>query len=266
MFVEVTDNIEATGKEFNNIGDGINKFGGTFNGNGCFINGLTYFNVDNYNTQNYFGLFGYLSTEAKVQNLNVVANFVINYVQPLTGSSSITATGIISGFNEGYISNCNVYGGMICTLKNNTSKISLSYVGGICGINGGQISDSCGLYNCKNYATIYVTINDVENDSQTEIDNVSIYAGFITGANLNEAIINKCENKAIKSIDLNKGAKTPEEEEIKNFTLIVINNAEKENCKNYVNSLAGFVSNADNLFGDNYEFSENIYNYCYHTA
>lgn len=260
MFVELTDNIEATGLEFSSIGDGFNKFGGMFNGNGYFINGLTYFNVDKYNNQNYFGLFGYLSNNAKVQNLNVGANFVINYVQPVGNSAIVTSSGIIAGYNEGYIANCNTYGGMICTLKNNTSTLSLSYIGGICGINAGQINGTSGLYNCKNNATIYISVNDFENsETSNQNQTTSFYAGFITGANLNEAIINKCENQAKKSLDLNKGAQL----DGKNYTLIVINDYKNANCKNFVGTLSGFISNLDNVYGDNSESADNIYQLSY---
>lgn len=259
IYVNVTDNIEATGKEFNNIGDGVNKFDGTFNGNGYFINGLTYFNVDNYNTQNYFGLFGYVSSNSKIQNLNVVANFVINYVQSLS-SSSVTSTGIIAGYNEGYIANCNTYGGMICTLKNNSSKVSLSYIGGICGINGGKNYGENGLFNCKNYATIYITTNDVELATKNPLENVNIYAGFIAGANLNEAIINKCENQALYNLNINKGAS---EQNGKNYTLIVVNDATNSTCKNFVNTLAGFVWETENVYGDNSACNDKIYSVCY---
>ncbi len=256
VYVNVTENIEATGKEFNSIGSSVHKFNGTFNGNNYFINGLTYFNVDKYNTKNYFGLFGYVSNLSTIRNLNVVANFVINFVQPQNNNSSITSTGIIAGYNEGYIANCNTYGGMICSLKDSSNKMSIAYVGAICGINAGQTQ--AGLLNCKNYATIYISISDVENSNSLK-ENVSFYAGFISGANLNGAIINKCENLATKNIDLNKGAISGSE----NYTLIVINK-KSSTCKNYVGTLAGFVSDINNVYGDNANH-ENIYELSYHS-
>ncbi len=255
IFVNVTDNIEATGKEFTSIGTSLNKFNGTFNGNDYFINGLTYFNVDKYYNSNQFGLFGYVSRESNIQNINVVANFVINYIQPLNNSSSITSTGIIAGFNEGFIANSNSFGGMILTLKNITSKLTTNYIGGISGVNAG-LGDA-GILNCNNYATIYFTVNDTENSTTSLMENVNVYAGFIAGANINKAIINKSENKALAALDINKGSGNDN-----NYTLIVINNKLKESCKNFVNSIAGFVASTSKVYGTNTK-TENIYDFSY---
>lgn len=222
VYINLVDNIEATGKEVKSIGDGKNGFNGTFNGNGKFINGLTYLNSEENYTQNYFGLFGNVLEGATIKDLNVVANFVINY------GSNINYTGIIAGYNKGYISRCNVYGGMICVLENIKTEYALSYVGGIVGLNAGRVG--YGIVDSTNYATMYVTIQDEENSNNTNLQNVTIYSGLVVGCNLGNASITRCKNLS-KTLNLNSGAK--------DYSLIVIN-GENESCKTYANEICGF--------------------------
>lgn len=233
VYVNLTDNIEVTGKEINSIGANRYAFNGIFNGNNKFINGLTYINdTKKYSTQNFFGLFGVLDNNAYVSNLNIVANFVINY------GSNVNYTGIIAGVNNGLITNCNVYGGIVGYLQN-VNNNALSYVGGISGMNAGK--SNTGIANCNNYSIIYVSVLS-ENETTKVLENTTIYAGFIAGANTNNAVINNCNNKAISNIDLNSGAGE--------YTLIVINsdNENSKNCKNYIGNMCGYSQNINNVF------------------
>lgn len=229
VYVNLTDNIEATGKEISSIGS-IVAFDGVFNGNNKYINGLTYINDKNkYSTQNFFGLFAQIGANANVSNLNIVANFVINY------GSNVNYTGTVAGINRGIISNCNVYGGIVGYLQNIANSNALSYVGGVVGLNAGGIQT--GVVNCFNHSIIYVTIFD-EEEINIEYNNINIYAGYIAGASINKAVINKCENKSLKNISLNSGAG--------NFTLIVMNTIKGENNNNYVGNIAGYMEGATN--------------------
>lgn len=220
IYINLIDNIEATGKEINSIGDAFNSFIGTFNGNNKIINGYTYLNKESYYTQNYFGLFGFVGEGGIVKNLNVSANFVINY------GSNTNYTGIIAGYNRGYISNCNVYGGIVAVLQNVNSEYALTYVGGIVGLNTGRVG--YGIVDSNNYATIYVTIKDEELSQATTVKNVTIYAGLISGANIGGASITRSTNLA-KSLALNGGAK--------DYVLIVKNGS--TNCHTYANEICG---------------------------
>lgn len=235
VYVSVIDNIEATGKEFNSIGDSTNKFDGVLNGGNYFINGLTYFNVDEYNHSSTFGLFGYVGANAQIMNLNISANFIINY------SNSVNTTGIVCAINEGYIANCNTYGGIVCVAKNITTKVALNYVGGICGQNIGL--SGTGLLNCENNALIYFALTDVENLAQSNVKLSTVYAGFICGANLNEAIINKCQNKANNNIDLNMSTGDK--------TLIVMNIVQNGTSVENVGQIAGFIGENSTVYGNN---------------
>ena len=79
-----------------------------------------------------------------------------------------------------------------------------------------------------------------ENNKQV-LENITIYAGFIAGANTNNAKINQCNNKAVSDIDLNSGAGE--------YTLIVINSDDinSKNCKNYIGNMCGYSQTINNV-------------------
>lgn len=191
--VKLTDNIDLTGKTISVIGK-TNAFKGTFNGNGYTINGLTYNAVES-SADNMFGLFGNNSANGNIINTNVVANMIIKC------GRNVNRVGGIVANNKGYISNCNVYGGIICILQNINNNFAEIYVGGIGGVNAGE-SASKGIVYSTNYARIYVTSNDLEYSTGTNID-VSMYVGGIVGLNTNKAVINVCENKTDNTCELN---------------------------------------------------------------
>ena len=182
IYINLSDNLEVTGKDVLSIGANNYSFNGNFNGNNKFINGLTYLNdSDKYSTQNFFGLFGVIGANGLVTNVNIVANFVINY------GSNVNYTGAIAGINNGLISNSNVYGGIVGMLKN-VNNNALTYVGGIAGMNSGYANT--GIANCNNYSIIYISVLE-DGENSKVLENINIYAGFITGANANGAIINR---------------------------------------------------------------------------
>ena len=144
----------------------ILSFKGTFNGGGHEITGLYINNSETY----YQGLFGYVHSSAKIENLSV--------------SGDVTSTnqnvGGVAGTNKGQIINChssvNVTGGAQtggivgsndgtiedCSYQTGTVTGSDSYVGGIVGMNGNGM-----IRRCFNTGTV----NGVD------------YVGGITGSN-----------------------------------------------------------------------------------
>ncbi|MBE5745698.1 MAG: hypothetical protein E7359_00195 [Clostridiales bacterium] len=262
IFVNLTDNIEATGKEIKSLGNDIYNFNGTFNGNNNFINGLTYINdIQKYSTSNYFGLFGVVGTKGIISNVNIVANFVINY------GKNVQYTGIIAGLNQGYIANCNVYGGVVGRLKQlidtQTSAINaLSYVGGIAGVNIG--TSNTRIIGCSNYAIIDFAVQDIEQGitNLTSTTNIKIYAAFIAGANLNKAAINNCKNYQITNYKINSGAEKTIIYSVDNSVTypltLIVTNATNNGCKNYIGHTVGYKdagsSVAEIVYSNDYDY------------
>lgn len=193
IHAQLTDNIELTGKTINLIGE-INAFKGTFNGNGYTINGLTY-NSTTSSEKNSFGLFANNSANGNIINTNIVANMIINC------SRNVNRIGALVANNKGYVSNCNVYGGIICILQNISNAYAEVYVGGIAGVNAGESIDK-GVVYCNNYAKIYVTSEDLEYSNDSQID-VTMYVGGVVGFNTNKAVLNVCNNYADNTCELN---------------------------------------------------------------
>ena len=198
---KLVDNLELTGKTIDVIGR-TNAFKGTFNGGGYTINGLTYINADDNetNSNNMFGLFGNNSANGNIINTNIVANMIINF------GRNVNRVGAIVANNKGYVSNCNVYGGIICVLQkigqqSSGAQFAEAYVGGIAGVNAGESANK-GIVYSNNYARIYVTSKNIEFSSLSQID-VGLYIGGIAGLNTNKAVINICENKADNTCMLN---------------------------------------------------------------
>jgi len=244
------------------VGNDIYNFNGTFNGNNNFINGLTYINdIQKYSTSNYFGLFGVVGTKGIISNVNIVANFVINY------GKNVQYTGIIAGLNQGYIANCNVYGGVVGRLKQlidtQTSAINaLSYVGGIAGVNIG--TSNTRIIGCSNYAIIDFAVQDIEQGitNLTSTTNIKIYAAFIAGANLNKAAINNCKNYQITNYKINSGAEKTIIYSVDNSVTypltLIVTNATNNGCKNYIGHTVGYKdagsSVAEIVYSNDYDY------------
>ena len=112
------------GKEIGNFV--YTKYTGTFDGGGHSISGL-YYNGDG----DYAGLFGFVGSGGRVQNVKVTDSYISN-------SEGTGRTGGVCGYNNGTITNC-------C----NTGAVTGSHrVGGVCGGNGGMIS------NCYNAGVV----------------------------------------------------------------------------------------------------------------
>lgn len=237
IYVSLTDNIEATGKLFTTISDSKYNFNGRFEGNNFYINGLSYKTNTN-NTANYFGLFGYVASSSVIRNLNIVADFEINF------GSKAQYVGVVAGYNKGYISNCKVFGGISAKIANTTNEQSgnVSYIGSIAGINAGD--QNSGNVNCENYAFITAKVEEGSN-----VENIKIFAGLIAGANINEAVINKCKvaNKGISL--LNPGMKYLDGENIKDYYLVVQNVA-NPGCESSVGAICGYKASTSTVYDD----------------
>ena len=111
------------------IGDYINAYTGTFDGQNHTISGL-YYN----GSGDYAGLFGRVDSGGRVQNVNVVDSYISN-------SFSYGCAGGVCGWNIGTITNCSFDGTV-------TGSVTGTYVGGVCGYNSGMIT------NCSNTGSV----------------------------------------------------------------------------------------------------------------
>lgn len=116
------DLIDTLGEDFNRIGLSEDlPFSGTFNGNGFYVRHLTHQYVPCTNV----GLFGFISEEGMVKNLN------LNQALIHLGHS----IGALAGVNEGTLRNCQV----TCDIKGGSAA------GGLVGHNSGRIVD-CSVF------------------------------------------------------------------------------------------------------------------------
>lgn len=250
IYVKLADNIDATGEVFETISNGRHKFNGTFDGDNYYISGLSY-ETDTNNISNYYGLFGYVDTMSVVRNLNVVADFEICY------GTKIQYTGVIAGYNKGYIKNCKVYGGISAKIENiesaNAQSTNTSFVGLIAGVNDGNR----GIEECETYAT--VVIKAIKSENLIDVSNIKIYAGLIVGVNQETATVNKCFVRNRSNGLLNAGMKYYNNETLNDYFLVVQNIA-GEGCENQVGKICGY--NVGTIFNNDEDLT-NIYNFIY---
>jgi hypothetical protein len=108
-----------TGTSYNPIGNDLNAFTGSFDGNGHIIWGLSYTSTG----RDYVGLFGNIGEGGKVKNVKL-ANVEID-------AADGYYTGGLAGASDGIIENCYVSG----------SINGDSYVGGLAGYNGNSVTN-----------------------------------------------------------------------------------------------------------------------------
>ena len=121
------------------IGNNSNRYTGTFDGGGHTISGLYYSG-----SGNYVGLFGYVDSGGRVQNVNVADS----YISVNVGDSVIVYVGGVCGYSSGTITNCSFDG----SVNGNGNGIG-TCAGGVCGYNSGTIT------NCYNTGTVTGTRN-----------------------------------------------------------------------------------------------------------
>ena len=154
----------GTFREWTPIGTDYNKaYTGTFDGNDKTISGLYYSG-----SSNYVGLFGYVGSGGRVQNVNVADSYISN-------SNTRGYTGGVCGRNDGgTITNCRNTGSV-------TGTNDRAYAGGVCGYNGGTIT------NCRNTGSV------------TSSGNGTKYVGGVSG--YNGGTITNCYNHGSVSGD-----------------------------------------------------------------
>ena len=156
------------------IGTSINQYRCTFDGDGHTIRGLYINSSDN----DYKGLFGYVGTRGKVQNLSVSGS--------VKGNDYV---GGVVGDNLGIVENCY-----------NTGEVSgNSYVGGVVGYNGGRVGS---VINCYNTGTVsgnrvggvvgYNGDGRVKNCYNTGKVSGNSYVGGVAGGNSSSGTVTGC--------------------------------------------------------------------------
>ena len=198
LTVSLEQDIDLTHVKF----ESIPIFGGTFDGNGHSITGLSITSSGSVQ-----GLFRYIRVGALVQNLNIQAQ-----IHPQGSRSQI---GGIVGHNAGHILNCTFTG----------SIAGSDYVGGIAGKNavtgliencqaegtihgdhfvGGVAGDNYGVIrNCQNHAMINTTpqqntieISDITMDTLTNSEAVNTVTDIGGIAGISSGVIRECVNHA----------------------------------------------------------------------
>jgi len=151
----------------------ITPFNGSFDGNGHSISNLT-FNTRGKGNE-YVGLFGKLSANAVVQNLNIknINITLINKSRP----RGLAYFGGLTGFNQGTINNCTVTGSI-------QGDLVLYRLGGLVGWNEGNITNCHTAVSIKSYqcAGGLVGVNSHGNISKCYT------TGSVTGRNLSDSL------------------------------------------------------------------------------
>ena len=183
-----------TGKTFTQwtpIGEYREKaYTGTFDGRGYTISGLYY-----YGSGDYVGLFGYIGSSGRVQNVNIADSYISN-------NEAAGDTGGVCGCNIGTITNCSFSGSVTC-------KDTFNYVGGVCGWNAGTTENSynagtvtsVGSSTCVGgvcgYNNTGSTIRNCYNTGAVNGENTGddyFYAGGVCGNNQTTGSPNTIEN------------------------------------------------------------------------
>jgi len=145
---------------WNPIGDSINAFQGTFDGNGFTICGI-YINSEKY----YQGLFGHVGSDGTIRKLGVIASYI----------NARTSSGGLVGKNYGVINDSYFDGSVNGSTKTLYTATLIDAVGGIAGYNEGAISNS------YSRGTVSIEIH-------TQF--VTIYVGGLVGYNNTNGTIN----------------------------------------------------------------------------
>jgi hypothetical protein len=126
--IRLASDIDLAGRVWAPIGGTFSTvFGGTFDGDGCAISGMT---INSDSTARHLGLFGYIDGGI-IKNVRL-AGFGI----AVSASCGLFAGGLV-GINGGRIENCAVSGAVF------VSAHSSSVTGGLVGYNTGAIANNC---------------------------------------------------------------------------------------------------------------------------
>ena len=172
---KLMNDIDLNGSEENPwtpIGNSSQQYSGTFNGDGHTISGL----YINSSSDNYQGLFGYVSGSGKVQNLTVDG----------TVSGSGNRVGGVVGYNSGSVINCT-----------NTGSVSGSeYVGGVVGYNRGTVENCYNTGNVSGVGPVGGVVGSnsgtVENCYNTDSVSNGTTSGGVVGQNSGSGSVTGC--------------------------------------------------------------------------
>ncbi|MBN2842543.1 MAG: hypothetical protein JXM68_05600, partial [Sedimentisphaerales bacterium] len=211
--------INATGATVTPIGTVDTRFTGTFNGDNHTITGLSF----NGSASNY-GLFAYIGSAGKVQNLNIFGGSI-------TGSSSSQNCGLIAGQNYGTIGNCTVSGTISATSRMGgvagsgyagslivdcQSTVTISSSGPSSNTAGGIIGSNLGtVKTCKSSGNINIQSNNTGgiagfNGSGGLLENCLSYAncyaantnsGGIVGYNASGSKVSHCISLGLPEVN-----------------------------------------------------------------
>jgi len=131
------DNINAQESNFVVIGNGSQKFCGTFDGDGHTISGIRI-----YTSNRRQGLFSLIDNNAKVCGIILTDTRISSYIR---------SGGIVGEIKQGYVEDCHVTSTVSICAKNNNS----SYFGGIAGI----VSNGSVVTHCTSSATLVANDN-----------------------------------------------------------------------------------------------------------
>ena len=209
------------------IGNGLNLFGGTFDGQGHTVSGI-YINSEN----NYQGLFGY--NEGTIKNIGVTESYI-------KGEYSVGGVCGLNNTLRGTISNCYNTG----TIRGNLE------VGGVCGWKTGTIS------NCYNTGTINGNENvggvcgfsgdgTISNCYNTGTINGDSYVGGVCGYNYSGTISNCYNSETVSGNNDNVGG------------VCGHNSGTISNCYN-TGTISGYEE-VGGVCGENYSTISNCYN------
>jgi len=182
---ELTQNIDASdttgwnsGAGFKPIGTSAQPFTGKFDGKNYKVQSLYIKRA----SEDYIGLFGYVGTGAEIKNVGLSSATV----------SGNKYTGVLIGYNQGTISNCNAVGNVTA---------SGDYAGGLIGYNTGNITTSytnVSVKGLKNSVGGLVGYNTAQVDicySTGAVQGSSYDVGGLIGHNHNTGVIKNSYSK-----------------------------------------------------------------------
>ncbi len=180
VYFTLTADIDLNGRTINPIGTQLYPFKGHLNGAGFSIK-----NVSITSSADYTGLFGAISSDASLKNVNINGE--------ISGNSNV---GGLVGLNQGIVSGCVNHAAVQCAERND-----YLHVGGICGYNENVISD---CYNTGSVLGYGVNTGGIVGDNAAGSIRNCFNAGTVQSeyygaggiAGNNEAIISSCFNNA----------------------------------------------------------------------
>ncbi|MDL2313045.1 cadherin-like beta sandwich domain-containing protein, partial [Bacteroidales bacterium OttesenSCG-928-B11] len=243
--ITLADSIDLYGRLWTPIGSNAatsNHFRGTFSGAGKTISNMEVEVISS--TGNvYAGLFGYISTNGKVEDVNVQGN-VNSSTTYSTSTEVYSYSGGIIGYNAyGEIQNC-AYTGDVNSYSYSYSKAkAYSYSGGIAGYNlSSTIRNCASTGNVSSYSS-YIS-----------------YSGGIAGYNLSSTIRN-CTYTGIASSFFSSSAASPSSysggiagynSSGKIYNNYARGTVQTKEGDQYVGGIAGYTTNATSTIQNNY--------------